>query len=156
MIAPVEKSVTVPARPEAAFERWTGGMNDWWPRETHTVFRERCDAIGVEGGAGGRIVETSLDGETAEWGRIEAWDPPGRFDYTWYPGREPEFAQRVEMRFELVEGGTRVQLLQGGWEILGPAAEMVRDGYESAWSVVIGAFAASFESPRGASPGGDR
>jgi hypothetical protein len=57
--------------------------------------------------------------------------------FSWHPGRDPDTAQEVEVRFEPAEGGTRVELIHRGWEVLGPEAEQLREDYEGGWERVL-------------------
>ena len=60
---------------------------------------------------------------------------------SWHPGRPPEQAQEVELRFVAIATGTRVELEHRGWEGLGPEASAVRDRYAGGWdSVFVGNF----------------
>ena len=140
MIEPVVKELVVPAGREAAFERFTAEMNLWWPRHTHSVFQEACAEVRMEGREGGRVHEVSGDGEEVEWGRVTAWEPPGRVVFTWHPGREPDTAQEVEVTFRQVEGGTLVRLEHRGWEALGDGADAARGDYDAGWDVVLARY----------------
>lgn len=144
-IDPIEKSFTLPADPETAFRRYTAEMGEWWPLYSHSVFDEEADTIVCEPGVGGRIYERSSKGDISEWGRVSVWTPPERLAFTWYPGREPALGQLVEMRFEAVDLGTRVRLVHSGWETLGPAGPVVRDGYDAGWEPVIACLRGSFD-----------
>ena len=137
---PVVKELVVPVEPARAFRRFTEEMGTWWPRETHSVFEARCTAVRMEGWVGGRLYEVSETGEEAEWGRVTAWEPPARVAFTWHPGRDAETAQEVEATFEAGEGGTRLRLVHGGWEVLGDAAHGTRQGYDTGWDHVLGLY----------------
>ena len=51
-IEPVRKSVTVPARPQRAFELFTAHIHEWWPLATHSIGGEQ--AVGLVFGEGDR------------------------------------------------------------------------------------------------------
>ena len=138
----VRKSIVVASPPEVAFRVFTEGIADWWPTATHSVGHERVETVVFESGPGGRIYERLDDGTEHEWGRVTEWDPPRQLAYTWYPGREPETGQVVEVRFEPDEGGTRLELEQRGWEALGEDAERTRANYDSerGWDRVLRAY----------------
>lgn len=139
-IAPVRKTVEVAIPVEEAFRVFTEEMGEWWPVETHSVAREGGVRVVVEPREGGRVYEESRAGATAVWGTVVAWDPPARFAMTWHPGRTPDTAQRVDVRFEGADGGTRVELVHTGWEALGPRASEVRGKYEEGWTPVLGGY----------------
>ena len=125
-VAPVRKELHIPVPPEAAFRRFTTGMAAWWPTQTHSVLAGEDSSVFMEQGAGGRMVERGAGGEEAEWGRVTAWLPPLRLTFTWHPGREPEYGQVVDVRFQRTAEGTRLVLVHTGWETLGPAARARR------------------------------
>jgi len=99
------------------------------------------DTIVLEGHVGGRFYERLDDGTEHEWGEITTWDPPGRLGMTWHAGRGPETAQQLEIRFVAEGDGTRVELEQTGWEVLGDEAEATRANYASGWTGVLGQYA---------------
>jgi uncharacterized protein YndB with AHSA1/START domain len=71
---------------------------------------------------------------------VLSWEPPRRFVLSWHPGREPETAQEVEVRFVAVPTGTRVELEHRGWQALGEAAAATRERYAGGWEHVGEAF----------------
>lgn len=146
---PVEKKLTLPADPETTFRRFTEEIDAWWPRDTHSVGREACASVRMEGRVGGRVYEVSEDGEETEWGRVRIWEPPERVAFTWHPGRAAETAQEVEVRFEAVEGGTELHLVHRGWDALGDRGAEVRDDYDGGWDTVLGRYADSVAAPAG-------
>jgi uncharacterized protein YndB with AHSA1/START domain len=137
----LRKTITVARPPEVAFRVFTEGLTSWWPARTHSVGRERVDTIVLEGHVGGRFYERLDDGTEHEWGEITTWDPPGRLGMTWHAGRGPETAQQLEIRFVAEGDGTRVELEQTGWEVLGDEAEATRANYASGWTGVLGQYA---------------
>jgi uncharacterized protein YndB with AHSA1/START domain len=139
----VRKSIVVARPPEVAFRAFTEGVAGWWPAQTHSVGEDRVETVVFESGPGGRFYERLDDGTETEWGRITEWNPPHRLAYTWYPGRGPETAQVIEVRFEPEDGGTLVSLEQRGWEALGDDGEEIRANYDSqgGWELVLGRYA---------------
>jgi uncharacterized protein YndB with AHSA1/START domain len=134
----LRKTLEVAAPPERAFALFTEGIAGWWPVRTHSVAEERAETVVFEPGVGGRIYERTLDGDEHLWGTVTAWDPPGRVACTWHPGREPETAQEVEVRFEPLGSGTRVELVHTGWERLGDRAAAQFENYDGGWDFVFG------------------
>jgi uncharacterized protein YndB with AHSA1/START domain/uncharacterized protein YciI len=145
-VPPVRRQVVVPAGAEVAFAVFTDEIGAWWPVELgHSVFGAGA-AVNVRDR---QVVETSPDGqEEAVWGTIVDWEPPRRLRMTWHPGRGPERATEVEVRFEPVAGDqTLVTLEHRGWELLAdPLA--ARRGYHEGWPTVLGRYVA--RTPTGA------
>lgn len=134
----IRKSVVVDAPPEKAFRVFTEGIDAWWPLSTHSASRERAETVVLEGRVGGRFYEKTTDGHEIAWGEVTVWDPPHRLSYTWHPGRAPETAQEVEMRFVAEGGRTRVELEHRGWEKLGDDAVEAIRSYDTGWDLVLG------------------
>jgi uncharacterized protein YndB with AHSA1/START domain len=141
-LEPVRKSVEVGTSPQAAFRRFTEEIASWWPLETHSVGGTRAARVEFETRRGGRIYERTRDGGIHVWGTVIAYEPPDRLVFTWHPGREPQTAQEVELRFRPTDRGTRVEHEHRGWETLGDAAEKMRADYDGGWEFVLGRFMA--------------
>ena len=139
----VAKTIEVACRPEVAFHVFTAGIAEWWPARTHSVGEDRVETVVLEPEPGGRFYERLVDGSEHEWGRVIAWEPPARLVCSWYPGRGNETAQVVEVTFTPVADGTRVDLVQTGWERLGEHAEDARASYdaEAGWTAVLAEYA---------------
>jgi hypothetical protein len=76
-IAPIVRKVQVKAAPERAFELFAAHMADWWPKG-QTIGKNPHAAIVVEPRAGGQWLERDADGAETHWGKVLAWEPPGR------------------------------------------------------------------------------
>ena len=139
-IAPVRKSITVPSKPAAAFRRFTDGIAEWWPLESHSVSASAEARVAMEGRLGGLIRETALDGTEHLWGTVTEWDPPRRVAFTWHPGRPADTRQEVTVTFRPAGEGTRVDLVHTGWEHLGEDGAKMRAGYDTGWDFVLGRF----------------
>jgi uncharacterized protein YndB with AHSA1/START domain len=139
-LAPVRKSIQVSLAPEAAFKLFTEGIATWWPLRSHSVGEDRAVSCTLEPKVDGRIYETLDDGSQSDWGRVIAYEPPHMLAFTWHPGRAPETAQQVEVTFSAVDGGTRLQLVHQGWELLGEQAVETRNGYDTGWDYVLGQY----------------
>lgn len=140
-VEPVRKSITVRWDPAAAFRRFTEEIADWWPLKTHSVGEERAESVVFEARRGGQLYEIIQGGERSVWGTVTECDPPYRIVFTWHPGRDPDGAQLVELRFSAAEGGTRVDLVHSGWEALGDEGQKMRDGYDTGWDRVLELYA---------------
>lgn len=136
-IEPVVKQIKVGLDKEAAFRLFTEGINKWWPLTTHSVGEEQAETCVFEGRVGGRIYETMKDGSQAEWGKVLVWEPFGKVAFTWYPGRTSDTAQEVTVNFIEISGGTQVELVHTGWEILSEKAQTSRVGYDFGWDFVL-------------------
>jgi len=140
-IAPVRKSITVPWKPAVAFRRFTDGIAQWWPLTSHGVSGSAEAGVTFEGRVGGRIYETAPDGTEHLWGTVTEWDPPRRVAFTWHPGRPVDTRQEVEVTFQPVGEGSRLDLVHVGWEHLGERAAGIRANYDTGWDLVLGRYA---------------
>ncbi|MDX1624718.1 MAG: SRPBCC domain-containing protein [Gemmatimonadota bacterium] len=141
-VPPVERSIQVPWDPDIAFHRFTERIDEWWPLETHACDPVKAVTCAVEPRVGGRLYETTRDGEEHLWGTITAWDPPRRLAFTWHPGRPDATRQDVEITFTPERGGTRVAVFHTGWERLGENAEETREQYGPGWEFVLARYSA--------------
>ncbi len=129
----IEVTTVVAADPATAFEAFTDDVDAWWAHRPG--FRSSRDPRGemrFEGGEGGRLVEIwdEAAGRLHELGRILTWKPGDRLVFEWRPRLfQPGQSTQVDVRFEPVDGGTRVTLVHRGWESI-PAGHKVRHGYE--------------------------
>ncbi|MDX1388569.1 MAG: SRPBCC domain-containing protein [Acidobacteriota bacterium] len=137
MIEPIHKSITVNRPVAEVFELFTAGINGWWPVATHACNPGRVKEAVMETRQGGEVYEILDDGERVPWGKILTWDPPRRFVMTWHPGRDPETAQEVDVRFSDINGSTVVELTHSGWERYGDNAAEMRGKYAEGWGFVL-------------------
>jgi uncharacterized protein YndB with AHSA1/START domain len=140
-LEPVRKAVRVARTPDEAFDLFTAQLARWWPLATHSLGQARARDCGIEPRVGGAVYEVGDDGQRAAWGEVRVWEPPRRFVMTWHPGRAPDAAQEVEVRFLADGDGTRVELEHRGWQALGSEAPRVREQYDGGWAVVLGRYA---------------
>jgi hypothetical protein len=101
-VPPIRREIVVDADPDTAFEVFTTGIGRWWPVADKSVHGPGS----LVEFAGGQIVERSAGGETAIWGAVTTWNPPGELAFTWHPGRGPG-------RASLVRAGLTVLRLPG-------------------------------------------
>jgi uncharacterized protein YciI len=131
-VPPIRREVVVDADQETAFEAFTAGIGRWWPIAELSVH----GAGSTVEFAGGQIVERSAGGETAIWGAVTTWSPPGALAFTWHPGRSPDRASQVRVTFTELGEQTRVRLEHEGWENFDdPAA--ARAEYDQGWPPVL-------------------
>jgi uncharacterized protein YndB with AHSA1/START domain len=141
-IEPVVVAIDVRQGIEEAFRVFTAEIAAWWPVADHSVEPAKVEAVVLEGRVGGRLYERWQDGGEADWGRVLAWEPPGRLLLSWSPNPDRPVPTQVEVRFVTVEPDhTRVELEHRGWDRLGDQPAQVRAGYEDGWPGVLDAFA---------------
>lgn len=142
MTDPIRKSLNVPLQPIEAFDLFTKGINRWWPMDSHSLSAGEDDAdrarVHVEPRVGGQVIETRADGSTAPWARVTEWRPGAHLQLHWHVGRAEDEATVLDVRFAAHDGGTRVDLTHGGFDVLGPQAKTVCAGYTSGWDHVLG------------------
>jgi uncharacterized protein YndB with AHSA1/START domain len=113
-------SIEVAAEPMLAFEVFTSQIDTWWLRGPKHRFRAPWNGTLVfEPGPTGRLLEQYADGTTFVIGRVTQWMPGERLVLSW---RLPSFADtdstEVDVRFETIDGGTRVSVEHRGWSTL--------------------------------------
>jgi uncharacterized protein YndB with AHSA1/START domain len=147
----VRKSLTINAPAAHAFTVFTERFNTWWPRSHHLGGDQEFTAI-IEPRAGGRWYEKLADGSECDWGRVLAWEPPGRLLLTWDLSTEwkfdPDLGTEVEVRFiaETPER-TRVEFEHRKLERYGDNAEAMRTTFDSqgGWTGVLAGFVQAAE-----------
>jgi hypothetical protein len=130
------------------FDVFTRKLGEWWPTRPYSLGgADRVVDVQMERSLGGRVYEVWSDGQEVDWGKVTAWDPPGRFAMTWHT--LPAVTE-VELRFRaLGPAVTRVQLEHRGWERL-TEEQMVEatnryGGYVAGWKQILGVFKAAAE-----------
>ena len=136
--------VTVKASPKDAFALFTDDIGLWWRRDTpYWNDRDRGVSIRLEPGVGGRFIEV-YDLETGsgmEVGHVTVWEPGRRLALTWTQVGWPHGAStEVDITFEPVADGTRVQLEHTGFERVEGAVDFLA-GYDAGWKEILGWFA---------------
>jgi len=116
----VTVSIEVAADPELAFRVFTAGIDAWWLRGPKHRFKPPWNGtLRFEAGATGRLLEEYDDGSVFVIGRVLDWSPGERLCLSW---RLPNFKEaegtEVDVRFEPIEGGTRVSVEHRGWQTL--------------------------------------
>ena len=147
----ITASVRAPLPPGRAFELFTEGMGEWWPRE-FSWSQDVLEGIGLEPREGGFAFERGPHGFTIHWGRVLTCEAPQRIVFTWQiaadrtPQPDPDKAGEVEVVFtRSEEGDTEVALEHRGWERLGEGAQEYRDAFEAAgaWPHALASFASA-------------
>ena len=131
----VSAEVEVAADPDKAFGVFTEEIDSWWVRGPINFFdAARAVAMRIEPGVDGRVLEV-YEGDALELGRITVWEPGARLTY-----RSSVDDSEIDVRFEPVEGGTRVRVTQ----TLVPGGEKMFDF----WPRTIRWFASWFGAGR--------
>lgn len=147
MIEPVVKTLDVPCSPDTAFRVFVAETASWWPLDKHSVsaMAGHCaQHVLIEAHVGGRVLETTHDGTTEQWGTVSCYEPASRLTLDWHIGRPQSDASTVDVRFTaLDDGGTRVTLTHSHWEAFGEAARDMREGYNAGW---VGVFEQAYAS----------
>ena len=140
----VRKTITVQAPPEKAFEAFTGGIGRWWPLDTYKIGAAPAVDASIEPHEGGRWFERGDDGSECDWGRVLAWEPPGRVVLAWQISADWRFDPGVETELEIRftpegDGATLVELEHRGLESYGERAEQMAGilGSPQGWSGLL-------------------
>jgi len=144
-IAPVKCSVDVKGNAARAFDIFSKSTGAWWPRGKTPGNEPHVDVV-IEPKQDGRWYERDADGNESQWGRVLAWEPPGRLKLGWQLNHEfrfdPALLTEVEILFEELPGGvTRVSLEHRNLERLGAEAETLAGKIRSGWPERMGDFA---------------
>ena len=143
-IAPIVRSVTVKAPPARAFEVFARHIGQWWPRGGG-IGEQPCVDVIIEPREGGRWYERDAAGTETQWGKVIAWDPPGRLLLAWQIDPQwdydPELLTEVELTFAPAEGGgTVVTLEHRHLERFGRDAATHADRLGNGWPVRLGLY----------------
>jgi activator of Hsp90 ATPase-like protein len=158
----VTATVEVALDPEAAFAIFTEEIDRWWrPGPINWYDAGRAVGIRFEPGVGGRWLEVYDDsvGDVLEIGRITVWEPGVRLVLLYRDGGYENDGTEVGVRFEPVDGGTRVTLEHRGWGALAEdVATKNRETKRWGWANILGWYKewAFWGSPRRIRLEGDR
>jgi uncharacterized protein YndB with AHSA1/START domain len=139
-IAPVRKSLLVNCSQERAFEVFTDEVASWWPARTHSIHHDKVTEVVLEPREGGEMYELAEGGKREHWGRVIAWEPPGRLVLAWKVNPATAAPTEIEVTFTPEDEGTRVVLEHRNWEQAGEGAAQMRDNYEGGWDIVLAPF----------------
>jgi len=144
-IAPIVRTVEVKATPARAFELFAARMAAWWPRGK-TIGKKPHVTVVMEPHAGGRWFERDAEGTETHWGKVLAWEPPGRLLLAWQINSQwafdPDFLTEVELTFApAAGGGTLVTLEHRDLERFGADAAAHAATLDGGWPTLLGGFA---------------
>ncbi len=122
-------------------------MGSWWLK-THSVLKEVSDTpqkdVVIEPRAGGRWYEIGEDGSEYQWGRVLAWDPPGRLALAWQLSNkfvyDPDFETTVEVTFVEDGDATVVTFEHRDLERFGEAAAAQLEGMDGGWGQLLAKY----------------
>lgn len=139
----INRSLTVAASPDRAFEVFTARIADWWPTEIHSIAaqqdRGRPDTVVLEPRVGGRLYEREGD-EEHQWANVLIYDPPNRLVLEWKVNPKAPAPTEIEVTFTPEGDGTRVDLEHRGWDRLGDLAEEGHKSYDEGWDGVLACY----------------
>ncbi|MCC6006600.1 MAG: SRPBCC domain-containing protein [Rhodobacteraceae bacterium] len=124
----------VPLSPEAAFDRWTAGFADWWPREHCFCGEDRLDRVFLDP-ARGVWGEVDSDGQEALWGAVLEACRPGllRLGWQmdarpspWIPEPDPDRASIVTVEIVPEGAGARLRVTHSDFARHGDSAAPMR------------------------------
>jgi uncharacterized protein YndB with AHSA1/START domain len=148
--APVRRSIFVNAPQDHAFDVFTNGIGQWWPK-THAIGNAELDKPVIEPRQGGRWYQLGTDGSECDIGRVLVWDPPSRLLLAWQLDPnwnfDPRLETEVEVTFTSEADGTRVELEHRHLERMGDrAAEMAEKvGSPGGWTAVLQLYSEASE-----------
>ena len=132
---------------ERAFEVFTAGLASWWPA-SHSIVEGGYGTVTIEPREGGRWYERGKTGAECVWGRVLAWEPPGRLmlswhlDEEWRVDPEPARASEIEVTFTPEGDGTRVDFEHRGFERRAGGAEIAESvAQEGGWGGLLARYA---------------
>jgi uncharacterized protein YndB with AHSA1/START domain len=145
-IAPIVRAVQVKAPPARAFDLFVNHMQDWWPKG-RTIGKNPHVTIVTEPHEGGRWFERDADGNETQWGKVLAWEPPGRLLLGWQIDSQwtydPDFVTEVELTFAPADdGGTVVTLEHRNLERFGADAVAHVAALDGGWPTHLAQFVA--------------
>jgi uncharacterized protein YndB with AHSA1/START domain len=134
----VTNSVVLACDPARAFVLFTEHAGTWWPEDRrHTD--DAASTIRIE--SSGRFFERASDGTEVDLGVVRQFEPARRLLLDWYPGTGSEHPTQVEIRFDPVDGGTRVSVSHGPGAATDEVFRRTAPAYERSWESVLSAVA---------------
>ncbi|MCP4315907.1 MAG: hypothetical protein GY789_07780 [Hyphomicrobiales bacterium] len=138
MVDLIKKLIVVPCDAQTAFHIFAARTTDWWPLDQHSLSAGRlgkpAKSVTIEQRVGGRIVETTANGEELHWGSIKTYEPGRVLCFSWHVAEPVENQTEVEVRFDqLAPAKTQVTLEHRNWEALGDRGGEARDHYNNGW-----------------------
>jgi uncharacterized protein YndB with AHSA1/START domain len=143
-IAPIRRTIEVAVPPERAFTLFATRMHDWWPMG-HSISDDPRVGIEMESHVGGWWGQIGERGTRTQWGKVLAWEPPGRLLLAWQINAEwcydPGLVTELELTFAPVGSNTLVTLEHRDLERFGESAEKIAEQLRNGWPGVVQQFA---------------
>lgn len=143
-IAPIRRTISVAVPPERAFDLFTGRMHDWWPTD-HSISSEPRAAIVMEPEVDGWWGEIGDGGARTQWGKVLAWEPPGRLLLAWQINAQwtydPDLITDLELNFAPEGHNTVVTLEHRNLERFGDSAAQIAETLRNGWPGVLDRYA---------------
>jgi uncharacterized protein YndB with AHSA1/START domain len=145
----VRTEIVVEAPVERAFRAFTERFDQIKPREHNMLGADIAESV-FEPRVGGRVYDRGVDGTECQWGRVLAYEPPGRIVFSWDINPqwqiETDLAKTSEVQVRFVAEGddrTRVELEHRHLDRHGEGWESERDGVggEGGWPLYLQRFA---------------
>ncbi|HEY9217297.1 MAG TPA: SRPBCC domain-containing protein [Phenylobacterium sp.] len=133
MTSKVYVALRVRAAPERAFSAFVEEIGAWWkPSPLFQTTPRAPGRLAFEPEEGGRLTETLANGKVFEIGRITAWEPPRRLQFSWRQANFPlDLHTEVEVLFVAVGDETRVSVEHRGFHQV-PAESAARHRFDDA------------------------
>jgi uncharacterized protein YndB with AHSA1/START domain len=150
-LSPIQRTITVQAPADRAFDMFVSGLTTWWPKE-YTWAGEGLEMIVMEPRPDGRCFERGPNKFECDWGRVLVCDGPHHIVFTWQvsPTRVPvpdaSQASEVEVRFSSVgENTTQIDFEHRYFERHGNGAHTYRHAMDSpeGWTYILERFRAA-------------
>jgi len=145
----VRVSVEIALDPQAAFERFTRGMMQWWPKD-YSWSGEVLEDITIDPVQGGLCTERGPFGFRCDFGRVLVVEPGESIIFTWQissrrePIPDPSKAGKVAVSFvSTKDNQTTVTLTHSDFANYGEGFESYRDAMASdyGWPLLMQRFA---------------
>jgi uncharacterized protein YndB with AHSA1/START domain len=141
--------IVVDAPVERAFRAFTERFDQIKPREHNMLGADIAESV-FEPRVGGRVYDRGVDGTECQWGRVLAYEPPGRIVFTWDINPqwqiETDLARTSEVQVRFVAEGdarTRVELEHRHLDRHGDGWDGMREGVrgDQGWPLYLQRFA---------------
>lgn len=144
-VAPVRKRILVKTSQARAFDVFAARFDTWWPRSHHIGKADMKEAV-IEPRLGGRWYEKGEDGSECEWGRVLAWEPPGRLLLSWNINSafQPDETIRSEVEVRFTAASVQETLVELEHRICAADADNIRAAVDSpqGWGTLLELYAA--------------
>ena len=151
----VRTEIVVEAPVERAFRAFTERFDQIKPREHNMLGADIAESV-FEPRVGGRVYDRGVDGTECQWGRVLAYEPPGRIVFSWDINPqwqiETDLARTSEVQVRFVAEGdarTRVELEHRHLDRHGDGWDGMREGVrgDQGWPLYLQRFAGAAGGP---------